>query len=322
MRDIPQEEIMKFDLFADSSANIPEELAAKHGIGIIPYPCIVNGEERSAVEKGVPFRESAIKFYAAMRAGADVKTSLVGAETIIQAIEPSLKAGNDVFLVVISSGISGTYQQALKARKSLLSRYPDRKIVVGDSANASMGEGLLALRVADLRDMGESIETCERWFNDNRYKLNSYFTVADLRYLRKGGRISAALAFAGALLNIKPILKADGGQNAKLAFAGRERGRKKALAALLSAFDERAERPEAQTVAITHADCEDEALELAAAIRERGVKDVIVEYYDICTGSHAGPGTIALFFMGKDRRIGFSPAPTPAPAKKRVPAKA
>ncbi len=310
---------MNFDLYTDSSANIPDETIAARQIHIITYTCTVGDKQVECYREGVSSREVAKRHYALMRAGTDVRTSLLNKDTIVKALLPSLEAGRDVFFATISSGISGTYQQALAAKKELGERFPERKIVIVDSANASMGEGLLVLRVADLRDMGESIETSEEWFLRNRYKVNSVVTVGDLKYLRKGGRISAAVAFAGTLLNIKPLLRATGEKNARLVLSGKERGRKRAVAALLEAFDKLAVQPESQTVSITHGDCEEEANALADALRERGVREVIVEYYDICTGTHVGPDTIALFFWGVDRR--GEEKTQKAPADRRAPVK-
>ncbi len=310
---------MQFEILTDSSANIPDELLRERNIHILSYR-LLDGDEERDCDLGGGFREAAKEHYKKMRAGKEMRTSLISKERIMEALVPLLEAEKDVFFVTIASGISGTYAQAVSAAKDLSQTYPERKIVIADSSNASMGEGLLVLRVADLRDMGESIDACAAWFERNRYKMNSYVTVGDLKYLRKGGRISAAVAFAGALLNIKPILKADGEKQAKLVVCGKERGRKKAIAALLAAFDGNCVHPEAQTVAITHADCEEEALALADALRERGVKDIIIEYYDICTGSHVGPDTIALFFLGKDRR-GNAEATEKAPSNRKAPAK-
>lgn len=292
----------RFDIFVDSAANIPEELLQKHDINVITYFCTVNGAELPCYEHDKPFSEIAKKFYDDMRSGADVKTSCVSTERIIEAIEPAMSAGKDAIIITISSGISGTHSMALKAKKVLEEKYPSCRLFVCDSANASMGEGLLAIKAADLRDMGESAQTCAKWIERNAYKVNSYFTVGDLKYLRKGGRISATLAIAGTILNIKPILRADAGVNAKLAFFCKERGRKKALIALADAFSKNVEHPESQSVAICHADCLQDAEELADMVKARGASDVIIEYYDMCTGSHAGPGTVALFFYGKDRR--------------------
>ena len=305
----------EFDIFVDSSANLPDKLRVERNIKMISYRITVNGQERLCFDENVPFTESAKAFYAEVRAGADVKSSLVSEENFITAVTPSLQAGKDVLILTIASGISGTYQQALKAQKALQTEFPERTVVVKDSANASLGQGMLALKVADLRDMGETIETCANWLDENTYKMNSYLTVGDLKYMRKSGRISMPLAIAGALLNIKPILKADGGEVAKIVFSGKEHGRKKALSAIAAAFAERA-IPLNQTVAIAHADCEEDALALAAAVKSMGASDVIIEYYDLCTGGHIGPGTVALFFMGKDRRgEAFDNAPVPAGAK-------
>ena len=310
---------MRFEIFTDSSANIPDELLRERGIRIIPYEIFEGERAIDCCDPSIPFRDAAKRHYATMRAGRDIRTSLISKQRMIEALSPALEAGRDVFFVTIASGISGTYAQATLAAAELAKQFPERKIVVADSSNASMGEGLLVLRVADLRDMGESIDACAEWFENNRYKVNSYVTVGDLKYLRRGGRISAAAAIAGTILNIKPILRANGEKQARLVVCGKERGRKKAISALLSAFDSFSASPDGP-VAITHADCEEEANALADALKERGVKDIIVEYYDLCTGTHVGPDTIALFFFGKDRRNGQE-ATEKAPSQRKAPAK-
>lgn len=310
-----------FDIYVDSGANIPNDLLEERDINVISFLFTVNGEERICHKPGVPFENIAKEFYADMRNGADVKTSLIPTETFIEAVTPSLQAGKDVLLFTISSGISGTYFQAKAAAEELANRFPDNKVYAIDSANASMGEGLLALKAADLRDMGESAKASAKWAENNAYKMNSYLTVGDLKYLRKSGRISTTLAIAGTLLNIKPVLKADGSANAKIVFFGKERGRKKALGALANAFEERVSDPENQKIAIMHADCEEDALELAEMLRRLGARDIVIGYYDLCTGSHVGPGTVALFFLGKDRRT-VAPLAEKAPAGNPLPSPA
>lgn len=307
-----------FDIFVDSSANLSDEMIARTGIKVISYICTVNGKDTLCYEDGKPFSLTAKEYYENMIAGAEVKTSLIGEARITEAITPSFENGRDVLFVTISSGISGTYNQAIQAKKALQEQFPERKLYVVDAANASLGQGLLAVKAANLRDMGESAETCAKWIEDNRYKMNSYVTVGDLKYLRKGGRISATLAIAGTLLNIKPLLRADGATPAKLTFYGKERGRKKALEALADAFSSNVVNPENQTVAIAHCDCTEDANRLAEMIRERGARDIVIEYYDMCTGSHVGPGTVALFFMGKDRRTGTAEAAETAPRGKTI----
>lgn len=311
----------KFAIYVDSAANIPNAIRIARDIRVIPFNFIIDGEERPCFSEDMPFEQTAKQFYDAMRAGTEAKTSLLPAEIFADAIRPALEEERDVLLFTLSSGVSGTFAQAQEAGKRLQKEYPDRKIFVLDSANASLGEGLIAIKVADLRDMGESAEACAEWVKENTYKMNSFFTVDDLKYLRRSGRISRTVAIAGTLLNIKPILQADASDNAKIVSCGRVRGRKKALETIADIFAKRAVRPESNTIAIAHADCEKDALMLADMLRERGANDIIIEYYDLCTGSHVGPGCVALFFWGKDRRKeAFSPETAPAahPAPQKV----
>lgn len=291
-----------FEIISDSAVNLPDSYRIERNIHVVPFRYLADGVEYSCLEEGVPFKESAKKFYERLAGGADVKTSLVSENQFTEKAEPFLAEGKDVLILTIASGISGTFNQAKAAAETLSKKYPKRRIFAIDSANASLGQGLLALKVADLRDEGESCENAAKWLKENVYKLNSYLTVNDLKYLKKSGRISALTAIAGTLLSIKPVIKADGGEVPKLAVCGKEHGRKKAISAILKAFTDNVIDPETQVVAIAHADCEADALALAEEVKKFGVQDVIIEYYDICTGAHAGPGTLALFFTGKDRR--------------------
>lgn len=288
-----------FDIYVDSSANLPDDLLKEYGIKVISYTCSVDGKDIEAYEDGVPFVDTAKKFYAAMREGAETKTTLVNADKIKTAVTPSLQAGRDVLLITIAEGISGTYNQGVFAANELKEHFPDRKVLVAQSANASLGEGLVALYAAKRGDMGESVDACYQWVIDNRFNIHGVCTVDSLKYLKRGGRVSTALAIAGTILNIKPVLHGD--ENSKLTVFSNERGRKKSIAKLIETFKENVIDPENQIIAIAHADCEDEAKELAARLKELGAKDIIMNYYDLCTGAHAGPGTIALFFTGKSR---------------------
>ena len=290
-----------FDIFADSGNNIPDELIEKYALNIIPYLCTVNGTEMACREEGVPFAETAKNFYTKLREGAEIKTSLIGEARFEEALTPSLQAGKDAILFTITQTLSGTYAQAVAAKEELEKKFPNNKVHVIDTANASMGSCLLVLKVAEMRELGAGADECAAWAEENKYRVNSYVTVEDLKYLRKGGRVSAVAAIAGTLLNIKPILWANDTVPAKLEVFCKERGKKKALAAILKAFDDKVENIDTQTVAIAHADCIDDANYLKEALEAKGVKNIIIEYYDICTGGHVGPGTIALFFFGKDR---------------------
>ena len=291
-----------FDIFADSSANLTDEMVAETGIKIIPFHYIINGQEKPCYEEGVPFATIAKEFYTELAKGTDIKTSLVCEQQFIDAVTPSLEAGRDAIIVTITEGLSGTFVQAMKAAENLKEKFPERKIFVVDSVNASLGEGFLAYRAAKMRDDGADIDECAKWLEDNKYLLNSYVTVNDLKYLKKGGRVSTIAAVAGAILNIKPMLKADGGSPATLKVYSKERGRKKSIDALLKGFADNAAANFADTVCIAHGDCEEEALALAEEFKKRGATDIFIEYYDLCTGAHVGPGTLAVFFLGKDRR--------------------
>jgi DegV family protein with EDD domain len=289
-----------FEIFVDSSANLTDEIIEQNNIGVISYTCSIDGNQMECYQKGVDSAQTAKSFYQAMERGAETKTTLLNSQKIIDGVAPILESGRDVLLITISSQISGTHSQAKLAAEQLKKDYPDRKLVVCDSFNAGMAECILAMRAAHLRDMGESIEVCADWIERNKLNINSVFTVNDLKYLRRGGRISATLAIAGTLLNIKPILTASG--EGKITTSGKERGRKKALLRLAESFSQLVIDAQNQTVCIAHADCEEDALALAQIVKERGAKNVIINMYDICTGSHVGPGTVALFFYGKDRK--------------------
>lgn len=290
-----------FDIYVDSGANIPDEMVDEYGINVITFMCNIDGVETPCYEKGKPSAEMAIKFYAAMREGCETSTSLINTQRFYDAITPSLKAGKNVLITTISSGISGTYKQACDAAEQAMKDYPGLKVHVFDAFNASMGEGLFAVYAARMRNEGKSFDEICDWIEAHKLNMHSVFTVSDLKYLKRGGRISATKAIAGTLLNIKPVLIAS--YKGVIEMAETVRGRRKALTRLAELFGEEAVEPSKQTVAICHADCEDDAEFLADLIRQKGANDIVIEVYDICTGSHVGPGTVALFFMGEDRTI-------------------
>lgn len=303
-----------FEIFVDSAANLPDDLIEKYDIGVISYTCSINGKEMQCYEKGVPYDEIAKKFYDAMREGAETKTTLVNAEKMIDALTPTLKAGKDVILIIISSKISGTFNQALEAKKQLEAAFPERKVLVFDSFNASLGEGMFAVYAARMREEGKNIDECYQWMNEHQLKMNSVVTVSSLKYLKQGGRISSATAIVGTILNIKPVIW--GSDKGVLEVLCNERGRKKAIAKLAALFAENVIEPANQTIAIAHADCREEAEELASKLKELGATDIIINMYDLCTGAHIGPGTIALFFLGKERGKSKEAQPEASAAKK------
>lgn len=238
--------------------------------------------------------------YEGLRAGEAATTSAINPETWKQAMEPSLKDGKDLLVIAFSSGLSTTYQSAVIAANELSESYPERQIRVVDSLSASLGQGLLVWYAAKKRDEGLSLEELAAWVEENRLKLSHWFTVDDLKFLKRGGRISAATALLGTMLNIKPVLHVD--DEGHLVSVATVRGRKASIKALASKLGETGIPGRNDIAFICHGDCIDDAKYLESIIKEQyGVKEVHIGYTGAVIGSHSGPGTLALFFIGSQR---------------------
>ena len=212
-----------------------------------------------------------------------------------------LDAGRDVLYLGFSSGLSGTYEATELLAKQLRGEYPDRKIYTVDTLAASGGQGLLVWHACQHAEAGEGIDVVRDWVEGNKLRLAHWFTVDDLMFLWRGGRVSKTSAWAGTLLNIKPVLHVD--DEGHLIPMEKVRGRKKSLTALLNHMEKTGTQPLAdQMVFITHGDCLEEAQWLEQQIRERfGVRDIVVNCIDPVIGAHSGPGTMALFFLASSR---------------------
>ncbi len=240
------------------------------------------------------------EIYEGLRSGEAATTSAINPESWKDAMLPSLAAGQDLLVIAFSSGLSTTYQSAVIAASELLETYPDRKIRVVDSLCASLGQGLLVWYAAKKRDAGLSLDELAAWVENNRLHLSHWFTVDNLVYLKRGGRVSAATALVGTMLNIKPILHVD--DEGHLINVSTVRGRKASIKALAAKMGETALPGENDTCFICHGDCIEDANALAAIIKEQyGVKEVHIGYTGAVIGSHSGPGTLALFFLGGHR---------------------
>lgn len=236
--------------------------------------------------------------YDGLRAGEPASTSAANPAAWQTIMRTSLEEGRDVLVMAFSSGLSTTYQSAVIAAEELREQFPDRKILVADTLCASLGQGLLVWYACKKRDEGMSLEELYRWVEDNKLHLCHWFTVNDLMYLKRGGRISAATALVGTMLSVKPILHVD--DEGHLVNVAKARGRKASIAALAKKVEELA--TEKDIMFISHGDCREEAEELATLLKTQyGVKEVYINYIGTVIGSHAGPGTIALFFMGQHR---------------------
>ncbi len=283
-------------IITDSSCDLPQEYYTEWGI---PKVCLTFRFENEDTEFNDGSMDSKL-FYSKMRSGSVAKTSAVNSETFTEIFDKYLKNGTDIFYFGLSSGISATYNSARIAAEQLCEKYPDRRIVVFDSMTASTGSGLFLYHLVQKRDRGADLDALVAYAEELRPKLCHFFTVDDLVYLKRGGRISAASAFFGNALGIKPVLHVD--DEGHLTPIEKVRGRKVSLKNIADRYTELAEDPENGTVFICHGDCIDDANYVCDLLRERhGVEVKIISYTGTVVGAHSGPGTFALFFVGKHR---------------------
>ena len=274
-------------IFTDSGCDIVPSLLNEWGFNHI---------DKDFLNDDMPIKE----FYANMRDGHIAKTNAVNAETFRGAFEPVLKDGSDILYLGFSSGLSTTFQQGKLAAEDLAEQYPDRKIIAIDTLCASAGQGLLVKLVRDRQQAGATIEEAAAYAGELVPKLAHWFTVEDLVYLKRGGRVSPAVALVGGMLNIKPVMHVD--DEGHLIKMGTIRGRKASLNALADKLAETAEDPANATIFISHGDCEEDARYLADVIRQKGGNDVqLITNVGTVIGAHSGPGTMALFFLAKQR---------------------
>ena len=238
--------------------------------------------------------------YNAMRAGENATTSAANPDDWTKVIEPVLAAGQDALVIAFSSGLSTTYQSAVIAANDLLEKYPNRKVNVVDSLCASLGQGLLVWYACDKRDEGMDLDSLTAWLEDNKQRVCQWFTVDDLNFLKRGGRISAATALVGTMLKIKPVLHVDA--EGKLVSVSKVRGRKASIDALADKMAQLQLVGKNDRITICHGDCLEDAQYLAQQLKDKlGVKEAYIGYTGAVVGSHSGPGTLALFFLGKER---------------------
>ena len=289
---------MSYILLTDSSADLPAYLVEELNLYVLPLSVTVNGETFRNFPDEREIR--ATELYAKLRAGAMATTSAVNVGTFRDFMEPILKEGKDILYVGFTSGLSGTYQAGVIAAQELMQQYPDRKVLTVDSLCASQGQGLLVYLVAKKIAAGATIEEAAAYAEETRLHVCHWFTVNDLFFLKRGGRVSAATAIIGSTLGIKPVMRVS--DEGKLESFRTVRGRKKSLKALIEHMKETAIDPAEQTVFIVHGDCMDEAETVAQMIRDEfGVKEIIINFVGPVIGAHSGPGTMAIFYLGTHR---------------------
>ena len=295
-----------FQIVVDSAANIPAELVKKYDIRVISFVNYVNGQPLTCFDPDLTMEQERAKgkeYYDALRAGAEIKTGLISSGDFEECFRSIMENNEDVLYFSLSKNISGTFNSARIAAEELMENPPmGRRIRMIDSLNASLAQGILAIYASEMRSQGMDFDTIADTLETYPARMNGIFTVGDLKYLAKTGRLSGSAALVGNILSIKPILR--GNKDGYIVQYKKCRGRKAALNTLVSLVCETIIDPKEQIIGIAHADSYEDSLYVMEEIQKRvQVREFINTSYDYCTGSHVGPDTIALFYMAKDREL-------------------
>ncbi len=284
-----------YQIITDSGCDLPAEKLAEFQVSMVSLSLIYKGQTLPDC-----VTDDTKEFYNGLRAGEAASTAAVNPDQWACAMEPVLIQGKDILVLGFSSGLSTTYQSAVIAANDLMEKYPDRKIRVVDSLAASLGQGLLVYYACQMRDSGMELDALADWVENNKLNLCHFFTVDDLMYLKRGGRVSAATAVLGTMLQIKPVLHVD--NEGHLINIGKVRGRKASIDALAEKAKKLCLDEGRRVMYICHGDCLEDAKYLESKVRsELGVEEVFIGYTGAVIGSHSGPGTLALFFLGEHR---------------------
>lgn len=285
----------KYIIFTDSSADLTKEMSESLGIRTIQLDVIMEGEKPAANDQ-VDIKD----FYAKQRAKKSATTAAVGMDRFMGIFEEAVKEDLDILYLGFSSGLSSTFNAGAVAIQELSEKYPDRKLYAVDTLCASLGEGMLVYLACKLKESGADIETVRDYVENNKMNLCHWFTVDDLFFLKRGGRVSAATAVVGSLLSIKPVMHVDNA--GKLVNVAKARGRKASIDTMFEKMKATMIPDKNDVVFISHGDCIKDAEYLAGRIRqELGIKQIEINYVGPVIGAHSGPGTLALFFLGTER---------------------
>ena len=287
----------RYLITCDNTCDLPQEFIEKNALPMAYLGYSVDGTDYGGSSHG---QLPAGEFYARLRQGSMSKTVQVNPEGARALFEPLLKQGYDILHIAFSSGLSGTYSSMEMAAQELREEYPERRIQVVDTLAASLGEGLLVYRALKLKSEGKSMDEVYSWLEENKLHLCHFFTVDDLNFLYRGGRVSKTAAFMGTMLGIKPVLHVD--DAGKLIPIAKVRGRRQSLSKLVDYMQERVGDYKNDIVFISHGDCLEDAQAVADMVKKRfGIEHFIIDYVGPTIGAHSGPGTVALFFFGEKR---------------------
>ncbi len=290
-----------FEIVTDSSCNLTEEMIDALGVHVLPLTFMADGEETVYQSYLKGERTDLSQFYAMMRSGKVFKTSLPNLADSEALFRSLLDQGRDILYIGFSSALSGTFESTNLLLSQLSEDYPERTIRTVDTLCASGGQGLIVWQAAQRALEGENFESVYTWTEEHKLKADHWFTVDDLMFLFRGGRLSKTSAWAGTLLNIKPVMHIN--NEGRLVPLEKVRSRKKSLTALVDRVEKTIAQPVAeQTIFITHGDCAEEAQQLSEAIRKRiDCKNIFINCIDPVIGAHSGPGTLGVFFMAEGR---------------------
>ena len=285
-----------FIIATDSDTEIPLWFADQYKMPVFLMPYTVNGHER-LFDLG---RDTdIIGFYKELAAGAEAITSTRSPVDIADFFRDILKEGKDVLYLSFSSALSGHHDLAVMARNEVAKEYPDARIEVVDTLRISMGAGLIVMGAQALKDEGKSLDEIKDWVLKNRHRAHAWFSVDDLNYLKRGGRLSGAAAAIGTILDVKPILKIN--HEGKIVPADKVKGSKKILRFFLDVIQQNVEQPEEQTAYVLHADNLDGAQKLKTLIEDSvSFKEICIQDVGPVIGCHTGPGVLAVIFMGRE----------------------
>lgn len=289
---------MGYKIVTDSCANLTDQQIIKYDVEVVSLKYNMNGFEYDSYIKGEKINYAPVYKY--LREKGKITTSLVDRNACDKTILPLLEEGTDVLILAFSSGLSGTYQNIFNTVEDYKEMFPERKIIVCDTLCASMGEGMLVHYAADLKAKGKTIEEVAEWVEENKPYVCHIFTLDDLFFLKRGGRLSGSGAVLGSLMNIKPLMHMA--EDGKLYVTGKARGRKAAMEHLVNSLAVKGKDIKDQEIFIVHGDCEADAVVVGNEIMKRyGVRKIVYNCLDPVIASHAGPGTLAVFFMAKER---------------------
>ena len=289
-----------FKIITDSNCDLTPKMVEELDLEVIPMNFIMGND--SYLDYPDKHELSSHDFYARIAAGENSTTNQISVLTFTEVFEPYLKEGKDVLYIGFSSGLSGTYNNSRMAAEELAKKYPERKVYAVDSLAASMGEGLLVYHAVQKKRAGQSVDEVKSWLEENRNRMHHWFTVDDLNHLKRGGRISGASALVGSMLNIKPVLHFD--DEGHIILVDKIRGRRQSLDAMIKHMEKSAEEPEKQMIFVSHSDSPEGAEYVADQVRQKfGVTQTEINGIGPVIGAHTGTGTVALFYLGKDREF-------------------